>query len=81
MLGGVCLGCVASSSTPPSLLKRKSGMEAPTLLPLLLLLAVKMGRFLESLGNFFTGGDNIPWRDRDIIAVSTRELPPLSASI
>jgi len=43
-------------------------MEAPTLLPLLLLLAVKMGRFLESLGNFFTGGDNIPWRDRDIIA-------------
>jgi len=56
-------------------------MEAPTLLPLLLLLAVKMGRFLESLGNFFTGGDSIPWRDRDIIAVSTRELPPLSASI
>ena len=41
----------------------------------------KMGRFFESVGNFFTGGDNIPWRDRDIIAVSTRELPPLSASI
>ena len=41
----------------------------------------KMGRFFESVGNFFTGGDNIPWCDRDIIAVSTRELPPLSASI
>jgi hypothetical protein len=39
------------------------------------------GRFFESVGNFFTGGDNIPWCDRDIIAVSTRELPPLSASI
>jgi len=45
-------------------------MEAPTLLPLLLLLAVKMGRFFESVGNFFTGGDNIPWCDRDIIAIS-----------
>jgi hypothetical protein len=35
----------------------------------------KMGRFFESVGNFFTGGDNIPWCDRDIIAVRTRELP------
>jgi len=61
--------------------KSDARMEAPTLLPLLLLLAVKMGRFFESVGNFFTGGDNIPWCDRNIIAVSTRELPPLSASI
>ena len=44
----------------------------------------KMGRFFESVGSFFTGGDNIPWCDRDIIAVRTRELPPsppLSAPI
>ena len=42
----------------------------------------KMGRFFESVGSFFTGGDNIPWCDRDIIAVRTRELPflPLSTS-
>lgn len=30
----------------------------------------KMERFFESVGNFFTGGDNIPWCDRDLIAVS-----------
>ena len=29
-----------------------------------------MERFFESVGNFFTGGDNIPWCDRDLIAVS-----------
>ncbi|CAN6195127.1 unnamed protein product, partial [Urochloa humidicola] len=29
----------------------------------------KMGRFFESVGNFFIGGNNIPWRNRDIIAV------------
>ncbi|RLN30569.1 mitochondrial fission 1 protein A isoform X2 [Panicum miliaceum] len=34
----------------------------------------KMGRFFESVGNFFTGGDNIPWCDRDIIAGCEREL-------
>jgi fission 1 protein len=34
----------------------------------------KMNRFFESVGNFFTGGDNIPWCDRDIIAGCEREL-------
>ncbi|KAK1317543.1 hypothetical protein QJS10_CPA05g00806 [Acorus calamus] len=29
----------------------------------------KFTRFFESVGSFFTGGDNIPWSDRDIIAV------------
>jgi hypothetical protein len=37
----------------------------------------KMNRFFESVGNFFTGGDNIPWCDRDIIAVRTLETSPL----
>ncbi|CAN6216849.1 unnamed protein product [Urochloa humidicola] len=41
----------------------------------------KMGRFFESVGNFFIGGNNIPWRNRDIIALSTPEHPPLSDSI
>jgi hypothetical protein len=41
----------------------------------------KMGRFFESVGNFFTGGDNIPWCDRDLIAVRTPEIPFLAASI
>ncbi|CAL4893307.1 unnamed protein product [Urochloa decumbens] len=34
----------------------------------------KMGRFFESVGNFFTGGDNIPWCDRDLIAGCETEL-------
>ncbi|XP_066379783.1 mitochondrial fission 1 protein A-like isoform X1 [Miscanthus floridulus] len=34
----------------------------------------KMERFFESVGNFFTGGDNIPWCDRDLIAGIEREL-------
>ena len=29
-----------------------------------------MERFFESVGNFFSGGDHIPWCDRDLIAVS-----------
>ncbi|KAM0889773.1 hypothetical protein ACQ4PT_027492 [Festuca glaucescens] len=29
----------------------------------------KMSKFFDSVGNFFTGGDNIPWCDRDIIAI------------
>jgi fission 1 protein len=41
----------------------------------------KMGRFFESVGNFFTDGDNIPWCDRDLIAVRTPEIPFLAASI
>jgi hypothetical protein len=35
----------------------------------------KMSRFFDSVGNFFTGGDNIPWCDRDIIAVRTHRPP------
>ena len=30
----------------------------------------KMGKFFESVGAFFGGGDQIPWCDRDVIAVS-----------
>lgn len=31
----------------------------------------KIGKFFESIGDFFTGGDQIPWCDSDIVAVST----------
>uniref|UniRef100_A0A2P2K6X4 Uncharacterized protein n=1 Tax=Rhizophora mucronata TaxID=61149 RepID=A0A2P2K6X4_RHIMU len=31
----------------------------------------KIGKFLESVTNFFTGADQIPWCDRDIVAVSS----------
>ncbi|CAA6654085.1 unnamed protein product [Spirodela intermedia] len=34
----------------------------------------KIGKFFESVGNFFTGGDVIPWCDRDIIAGCEREI-------
>jgi hypothetical protein len=34
----------------------------------------KMTKFFDSVGNFFTGGDNIPWCDRDIIAVCAPHL-------
>uniref|UniRef100_A0ACD5TH18 Uncharacterized protein n=1 Tax=Avena sativa TaxID=4498 RepID=A0ACD5TH18_AVESA len=34
----------------------------------------KMSKFFDSVGNFFTGGDNIPWCDRDIIAGCEREV-------
>ncbi|XP_066367090.1 mitochondrial fission 1 protein A-like [Miscanthus floridulus] len=34
----------------------------------------KMERFFESVGNFFSGGDHIPWCDRDLIAGIEREL-------
>ncbi|GAB2287071.1 Mitochondrial fission 1 protein A [Dionaea muscipula] len=34
----------------------------------------KMGKFFESVGNFFTGGDQIPWCDRDIVAGCEREV-------
>ncbi|RVW35953.1 Mitochondrial fission 1 protein A [Vitis vinifera] len=30
----------------------------------------KMGKFFESVGAFFGGGDQIPWCDRDVIAVA-----------
>ncbi|XP_078442145.1 tetratricopeptide repeat (TPR)-like superfamily protein [Wolffia australiana] len=34
----------------------------------------KIEKFFESVGNFFKGGDVIPWCDRDIIAGCEREL-------
>ncbi|MQM04482.1 hypothetical protein Taro_037283 [Colocasia esculenta] len=34
----------------------------------------KISKFFESVGNFFTGGDNIPWCDRDIVAGCEREI-------
>lgn len=30
----------------------------------------KIGKFFDSVGSFFGGGDQIPWCDRDIIVVS-----------
>ncbi|GAB4855996.1 Mitochondrial fission 1 protein A [Ancistrocladus abbreviatus] len=46
--------------------------------PLSLLLVsrteAKMAKFFESVGNFFTGDDQIPWCDRDIIAGCEREV-------
>ena len=29
----------------------------------------KIGRFFDAVGSFFSGGENIPWCDRDVIAV------------
>jgi fission 1 protein len=29
----------------------------------------KLGKAFESITNFFTGADQIPWCDRDIVAV------------
>ncbi|AES81249.1 putative mitochondria fission 1 protein [Medicago truncatula] len=34
----------------------------------------KIGSIFESLGNFFTGGDQIPWCDRDVISGCEREV-------
>ncbi|KAK9273638.1 hypothetical protein L1049_018448 [Liquidambar formosana] len=34
----------------------------------------KIGKLWESVGNFFTGGDQIPWCDRDIIAGCEQEV-------
>ncbi|WOK93551.1 mitochondrial fission 1 protein A [Canna indica] len=34
----------------------------------------KIREFFDSVGSFFTGGDNIPWCDRDIIAGCEREV-------
>uniref|UniRef100_A0A2P2K707 Fission 1 protein n=1 Tax=Rhizophora mucronata TaxID=61149 RepID=A0A2P2K707_RHIMU len=33
----------------------------------------KIGKFLESVTNFFTGADQIPWCDRDIVAGCEQE--------
>ena len=30
----------------------------------------KIGKFFESVGDFFSGGDQIPWCDSDIVVVS-----------
>lgn len=30
----------------------------------------KIGQFFDSVGSFFTGGDQIPWCDSDIVSVS-----------
>ncbi|XAR60320.1 hypothetical protein NMG60_11033639 [Bertholletia excelsa] len=34
----------------------------------------KIGQFFESVGNFFTGSDQIPWCDGDIVAGCEREV-------
>ncbi|XP_062167908.1 mitochondrial fission 1 protein A-like [Alnus glutinosa] len=33
-----------------------------------------IGKFFESIGSFFSGGDQIPWCDRDIIVGCEREV-------
>ncbi|KAL9411521.1 hypothetical protein AB3S75_045176 [Citrus x aurantiifolia] len=35
---------------------------------------VKISKFFDSIGSFFTGGDQIPWCDRDIIGGCEREV-------
>ncbi|KAG1371129.1 mitochondrial fission 1 protein A [Cocos nucifera] len=35
---------------------------------------VKIGKFFKSVGSFFSGGDNIPWCDGDIITGCEREV-------
>lgn len=37
----------------------------------------KIGNFFDSIGSFFSGGDKIPWCERDVIAVSFLFLFPL----
>ncbi|EXB41193.1 hypothetical protein L484_005229 [Morus notabilis] len=34
----------------------------------------KIGKFFESVGSFFGGGDQIPWCDRDVILGCEREV-------
>ncbi|KAM3289078.1 Mitochondrial fission 1 protein B [Capsicum baccatum] len=34
----------------------------------------KIAKFFESIGDFFTGGDQIPWCDSDIVAGCEREV-------
>ncbi|KAJ9699183.1 hypothetical protein PVL29_007999 [Vitis rotundifolia] len=34
----------------------------------------KIGKLLDSVGNFFTGADQIPWCDTDIVAGCEREV-------
>lgn len=39
-----------------------------------------VGKIIESIGSFFSGGDQIPWCDREVIAVSFR-IPVFSISV
>ncbi|PVH37498.1 hypothetical protein PAHAL_5G018000 [Panicum hallii] len=34
----------------------------------------KIGRFFDAVGSFFSGGESIPWCDRDVIAGCEREV-------
>uniref|UniRef100_M4EZM5 Mitochondrial fission 1 protein n=1 Tax=Brassica campestris TaxID=3711 RepID=M4EZM5_BRACM len=34
----------------------------------------KMGNFFDSIGSFFSGGDKIPWCDRDVILECEKEV-------
>ncbi|XP_073027478.1 mitochondrial fission 1 protein A-like [Primulina eburnea] len=34
----------------------------------------KFGKFIDSVGNFFTGGDHLPWCDPDVIVGCEREV-------
>ncbi|VVB03007.1 unnamed protein product [Arabis nemorensis] len=34
----------------------------------------KLGNFFDSIGSFFTGGDKIPWCERDVIAGCEKEV-------
>ncbi|KAK7843099.1 mitochondrial fission 1 protein a [Quercus suber] len=34
----------------------------------------KISKFFDSVGSFFSGGDQIPWCDRDIIVGCEREV-------
>ncbi|KAJ7942413.1 Mitochondrial fission 1 protein [Quillaja saponaria] len=38
----------------------------------------KIGKFFESIGSFFGGGDQIPWCERDIIVGCEREVADAS---
>lgn len=49
--------------------KRSSSALLP-LLEILWQMEAKIGKFFESVGSFFTGGDHIPWSDGDIVVVS-----------
>jgi hypothetical protein len=67
----IALPCSATSSDP----------DHPTPTPDNRLMEAKMGRFFESVSNFFTGGDHIPWCDRDLIAVSALGTFPSAFSL
>jgi hypothetical protein len=34
----------------------------------------KIGRFFDAVGSFFSGGESIPWCDRDVIAVRAESI-------